>query len=339
MLYITTRGNKDAFTAYRALMENSAPDCGQYVPFVMPAYDGAEISELAKKSFGDIVAEILSRFFSVRMTGWDVDFTIGRNAVKLVCMNHRIAIAELWHNPEGKLSYILESLYKKICNDYTPKEIPSNWAKIAVRIAVLFGLFGELLRSGAIDIEQELDISVPAEDFSSVMSAWYAKKIGLPIGRIICVCNEDSGLWDLINRGTFTPSDKNAALIPGIERLIHGTLGFEEANIFSEKCNANRSYHIDEEAQLPLLNDGLFCVVTSENRGESIVNSVFRSNNYIIDPETALCYGGVQDYRAKIGDSKLTLLLAERTPLDYAKAITSATGLSRDKISRQISIA
>lgn len=338
MLYITTRGNKDAFTAYRALMENSAPDGGQYIPFAMPVYDANEIAALASKTFGQNVAELLCRFFSVKLSGWDVDFAIGRNAVKMVSMNHRIVIYELWHNPEGKFSYIVESLYNKICGEYNPSDTPSEWTKIAVRIAVLFGLYGELLRSGVVDLEQILDVSLPAGDFSTVMSAWYARRIGLPIGRIICICDEDSGLWDFINRGTFLFTDKNTALMPGIERLVHGTFGFDEANCFSAKYSEKRSYNLDEVEQLPLLNEGLFCVVTSTNRGESIVNSVFRSNNYIIDPETALCYGGVQDYRAKFGDSKLTLLLAERTPMDFAGTITSVTGLTGDKILRKISL-
>ena len=339
MLYITTRGNKDAFTAYRALMENSAPDGGQYIPFVMPVYDANEISTLVSKSFGQIVAELLCRFFSVKISGWDVEFAIGRNASKVVAMNHRIAIAELWHNPEGKFSYLVDSLYKKICGVYNPADKPSSWTEIAIRIAVLFGLYGELLRSGVIDLEQVLDVSVPAGDFSAVMSAWYARKIGLPIGKIICTCDENSGLWDFINRGVFTVSRNNAALVPGVERLIYGTFGFDEANLFSTKCSEKRSFTLDEEEQLPQLNEGLFCVVAGASRGESIVNSVYRSNNYIIDPETALCYGGIQDYRAKIGDSKLTLLLAGRTPMDYASVITSATGLTKDRILRQISLA
>ena len=339
MLYITTRGNKDAYTAYRALMENSAPDGGQYIPYVMPDFDANEIESLASKTFGETVAQILCKFFSTKLTGWDVDFTIGRNAVKLVSMNHRIGIAELWHNPEGSFSYIVESLYKKICGEYPPAAAPSNWTKIAVRIAVLFGLYGEFLRSGTIDKEQLFDLSVPADDFSGVMAAWYARKFGLPIDKIICTCDENSGLWDFINRGTFVFSDENTVITTGIERLIHGTLGFDEANLFCEKYSAKRSYNADEEEQLPLINQGLYCVVTGVNRGESIVNSIYRSNNYIIDPETALCYGGVQDYRAKVGDSKLTMLLAERTPMDFAKEITSATGLTRDKILRQINLA
>lgn len=337
MLYITTRGNKDAFTAYRTLVANEATDGGQFLPFAMSSYDANAISALASKSFGETVAELLNRFFSSQLTGWDVDFAIGRNAVKLVSMNHRIAIAELWHNPVGKFTYIVNSLYKKICGESTPADTPTRWVTIAVRISVLFGLYGELLRSGTIDLEEILDISVPADDFSCFMAAWYARKMGLPIGRIICTCGDGSALWDLINRGVFSPTDSDAALLPGVERLIQGTLGFDEANLFFEKCGNNCSYSIDEE-QLPILNSDLFCAVTGAQRGESIVNSVFRSNNYIIDPETAVCYGGIQDYRAKVGDSRITLLFAEKTPMVSADFITSATGISKQKLLQYISL-
>ena len=64
MLYITTRDNKDTFTAHRALTEAYAPDGGGFVPFRLPTYAPDEIATLKEKNFGTIVAEILNSIFS-----------------------------------------------------------------------------------------------------------------------------------------------------------------------------------------------------------------------------------------------------------------------------------
>ncbi len=331
MLYITTRGDKDAFTSHRTLCENVAPDGGQFVPFAMPNYTLEEIAALAELPFGQIVAQLLNQFYSAKLSGWDIDFAIGRNAAKITAMNHRIAIAELWHNPKGDFSYIANSLYHKITGGNPPAPEPTRWFVIAVRIAIFFGVYGELLRKQIITSNQLIDISVDGSDFSTLIAAWYARSMGLPIGTIICTSIDSSFLWDFIHRGVFTPNTADAPAFSCVERLVHATLGFGQAVDFADKCVSRRVFSLDE-AQLALMNAGLFCCVSSQSRISSTINSLFRSNSYITDARTAFCYGGLQDYRAKTGDSVMTLLLSERLPLTDADLISSATGIEKGKL-------
>lgn len=331
MLYITTRDNKDAFTAHRALSDDLAPDGGHFIPLTMPDYDRTEIAALREKSFGQVVAEILNTFFSSRLTGWDVEFCIGRNVARLISMSHRITVAELWHNPDEKYSYIVNRLYEKIYDNADILKTPTDWVKIAIQIAVLFGLYGELLKAEITSCDQTVDISVSADGFSAPMAAWYARKMGLPIGTIICTCEENSSVWDLIHRGVFNTATAQDDLLMGIERLIQATLGFEAVKSYLAKCQNRQIFSVIEGAQ-GILNNGFFCAVAGENRSESIINSVFRSSSYVIDPCTALCYGGLQDYRARTGGSRMTLLLAERIPIDFTAEIAKATGIPKEKI-------
>ncbi len=334
MLYITTRGDKDAFTSHRALIGDIAPDGGRYVPFQLPCYDKTEIAALQEKPFGQTVAEILNMFFSCRLTGWDVDFCIGRNTTRLTPMSHRILVAELWHCPEANYSAMVKNLSNKITDGQGKV---SDWMTIAVQIAMLFGIYGQMLRTETVSRDQKFDVSVTAGDFSEPMVAWYARKMGLPIGMIVCTCDEDGSVWDLIHKGVFNTAAADTKLQLGVERLIQGTLGFAEVHRYREKCENKNMYSLDEE-QLPVLNTGMFCAVAGKNRAETIINSVFRSNAYILDPVTALCCGGLQDYRAKTGNSGLTLLLAGQTPMDFTQEITKATGISADALKDHINM-
>lgn len=325
MLYVTTRGNKDAFTAHRALHEDLAPDGGRFIPFRLPHFNAGEISDLRTKSFGQAVAELLNLFFSCQLTGWDVDFCVGRNAARLVSMNHRIIVAELWHNPSANYNYIVESLYRKITN-CTGCGAAVDWVRIAVRIAVIFGLYAEMQRLEMTSCDQTVDISVPVDDFSAPMAAWYARNMGLPIGTIICTCEESCPVWDLIHRGTFNTAAVEPATQLGIERLVEAALGTNEVRVYSEKCKNGQTYVVEEDL-LGSLKNNIFCAVAGEKRYETTINSVFRSNSYIIDPMTSLCYSGLQDFRSRTGSNRITLLLAERTPLDYTSQISAATGI------------
>ena len=61
---------------------------------------------------------------------------------------------------------------------------------------------------------------------------------------------------------------------------------------------------------------GLFCAVPGASRATDIINSVYRTNGYVLDSEIALRYGALQDYRARAGAGSVTLLMAECPPTD-----------------------
>lgn len=331
MLYITTRNNKDAFTAHHALTSDLASDGGRYVPFRLPVYSREELSSMKDKSFNEIVADFLNLFFSARLTGWDVDFTIGKSAARLVPMSHRIVMSELWHNPRNTYSYMVDHIYGRLVQEKSVPAVATDWVKIAVRIAVLFGVYTQLLREGLARTEQSIDISVPVGDFSVPAAALYAKRMGLPISTIICTGEDNSAIWDLIHRGSFNTADVSPELTGGLERLLQLTLGDSEVLRLRSAFESNRSYSVPED-KLSVLSSDLFCVVTGKNRAEATINSVFRSCSYIIAPQTALCYAGLQDYRAKTGVNNLTLLLADNNPLDCAAVISDATGVPAQKL-------
>ena len=334
MLYVTTRDKRDAYTAHRAIFEHYGPDGGRYIPFSLPEFTKDEIAELKNKSFSRTVADILNIFFSARLTSWDVDFCIGRNMLRFLQMNHRIVVAELWHNLDEQFEFIVGSLASKICDD-NEKRMISDWMRIAIEIAVLFGIYGEMLRSGLIADDALFDISVEHEGFSAPMAAWYARRLGLPVGTIICAGVEDSAVWDFLHKGTFNPAGTKKTLQEGLERLITAVFGPEESINFKTSCQNRTAYTVHEE-QLPLLNNGFFVTVAGEKRAVATVNSVYRTNGYVIDPASALCFGGIQDYRTKTGESKLTLLLSKETPMHYASDILDVTGLTKEALQKLI---
>jgi len=315
LLYITTRENKDAFTAARALSSDKAADGGLYVPFRLPEFTEEEVLSLKQKTFGQTVAEILNIFFSSRTTGWNVDLCIGRNPVKLISMNHRISIAELWHNPEETYTYIVKKLHERILHQADSRLMPSKWVQITVRIAVLFGTFGEMMRLEMIDGLQPVDLAVTAKDFSIPMACWYARKMGLPIGTIVCGCNDDSALWDLIRRGELNTALTLASAQQereSLEWLIQGTLGCDEVKRYLTCCQGKCAYTLTDES-LAKLSSGLFAAVVGKNRADMIVSSVKRTSAYTLDSDTALSYGALQDYRAGNSESRIALLVSDRS--------------------------
>lgn len=331
MLYVTTRSEREQYPALRTLGQDRGPDGGTYVPFHLPVFSREEVEALKDKSFGTCVALTLERLFFPRLDGVELDFAIGRVPVKVPVMSHRIAVAELWHNIHWDFGWVVRELTQRLRTQSQLAAPVTEWADLAARIAVLFGVFGQLQRMDAVSFEQGMDVAVPTGDFTMPMAAWYAREMGLPIGSVIC-CGQQSGTWDLLHRGEVRTSEP---LPDGLERLIFGRLGTDEVRRYLEICGRGGVYGPGEE-ELELLRQGMFASVVSPRRVERTIANVYRTNSYVLGPEAAMVYAGLQDYRATAGEGRLALILAEHRPAKELETVASALGLAPQVLKAQL---
>ena len=345
MLYATTRSNSHVETTYRAIHLERCSDGGLFVPFHLPQVEMEQIKQMREHSFGENMAMILNLFFSRNLAGLDVDFAVGRSPVKFTAIPHRITIAEAWHCSENRFDHIVNALCRLLCGE-EPVKVPTNWVQIAVRIATLFASYGQMLAANQVDLYSPLDISVISGDLSFPMAAWYARKMGLPIGNIICGCNANGGVWDLVHRGmvatnmtavsTNTPL-ADVAIPENLERLVAATLGKEGVRIYLDKCRTGQMYNLLEE-DAEKLRDGMFVSVISDSRVQTIIHSVYRTGGYILNPYAAVAYGSLLDYRAKTGESRQALLISQRSPVCDSELVAQSMNISVDEVLRRVSI-
>lgn len=333
MLYVSTRNRNETYTAARALSEDRCPDGGLYVPLHLPHFDKIEISGLKDRSFSQNVAEIINLFFGCRLDSWSVEFAIGRYPAKIVNLSGREMVAETWHNPSWKFERLARGIEKAILQSDRISPVPSDWLMVAARIAVLFGVFGELIRDG---MEMPVDVALPNGDFSGPMAAWYARELGLPIGNILCCCNDNNGTWRLLHKGEIrTEGTPIRTATPGcdyvvakdLERLIFAILGMKETNAFLEVCKNRATYYLEPEQQ-QTLRKGMYVPVTGLRRLESAVSNLYQNYGYLPDPCTALCYSGILDYRSVTGESRKVLIISEESPGFSFEFLAKCLGLS-----------
>ncbi len=344
MLYVTTIDKNDAYTAARTFLDDRGVDGGLYVPRQLPCFTIDDFAGLVQISFGERVAKMLNAFFSIKLTGWDVDSAIGRCPAKVATMSHRIFLLELWRNLDGSYEQLEKILAAKIRNDGNMRQRVSSWLRIAIRIALLFASYAELVRTKALTLEEPVDISLVSGDLSGVMALWYTREMGLPVANIICSCNENCAIWDLLHHGevktdiqpvsTTTPL-ADVALPAELERLVYGTLGWQHTKEFLQVCK-NRGLYVPPAEEFERLRKGLFSAVISRARVDVLISSVYRTNGYVIGPYTALAYGGLTDYRAKTGQSRAALILADRSPVQDAEIVAQAMGVTKQQLLAQL---
>lgn len=340
MLYVTTRNDRETYPSAKAIMENRGPDGGLYIPFRVQSMEPSELRSISELSFHECTAKILNFFFQTNLTKWDLEFGIGRYSVRLESMSHRIIIAETWHNPNWSFSALVRDVQKLIVKDKNVDSHVTPWMETGVRIAILFGVFSELIRAGIVSERNKMDISVIGADFSAPVSAWIARVMGLPIGNIIVSCNENSGVWNLFHHGELRTDavsiptkthEADIAIPSGLEALINLCCGVSEANSFVDICRKGRMYCPDEHILAKLRQD-IEVSVISEDRMLKAIPSVLGTSGYLLSPYSALTYSGLLDYRARTGESGYALVLSEHAPALDTVTVMDALKISEDAL-------
>lgn len=336
MLYATTRNNGDIFTASHPLNKNRAEDGGAYVPFKLPRLDGEFLQEIGALPFNHRMAAGLNLLFGTRITGWELDFAIGRQAVRIEKMPHRVMVAQMWHNADECFDILRDDVVKLLRKD----EGTTEWAEIAVRMACLTALLAEVYP----DDRGMVDVAVPSGDFSAVMAVWYCRAAGLPVGNIVVGCCENAALWDLICKGELRTGQVAAETITplcdqivprNLERLIFACGGNREVMRYLDACQSGEWYYPGNDV-LKHMRKGLHIRVVGQKRVAFTMPNVYKANGQILGPYDALVYSAVLDYRASTGENRTALILSDRSPSRDAAVVAEAMGISEEVLMERL---
>lgn len=340
MLYVTTRTDRDAFTPYCAMTHDVGPKGGQFLPIAAPFFAEAELQALAERSFHENVAHLLSQLHRRPLSGWDLDLSVGKHPLTVQHLNSRTIMAEVWQDPQRDFEGLTADIFRLLVKD--PAEQPGPWFTLSLRIAMLFGVFGQLLAQGLVSAEEPLDVAVPSCDFQYPMAVWYAKQWGLPIGRIICCCNENNAPWSLLHQGelrtdtavqhTMTPAC-DQAVPTGLERLIYGVLGPDAVTRYVGAVESGRLYEPEQEA-VELLRRDFWVSVVSRRRMRFMIPNICPPEDRILNPYTVMSYAGLVDYRSRAGETGNALILSEESPIFHTGMLSEVLDIPEDDLRR-----
>ena len=307
MLYLTTRERANSYTAYRVLRTFQAPDGGMFMPMQLPVFDDVTLDRFERMNFGETVAEILNLFFGTQLSGWNVDFATGRQAVDLHQMGHKLSIIESWHNPAGSHEYFIQRLFRLVTGRSNNLSEYNLWFETVVDIALLFVAYGKLCRRDL----YEFDVALWTGDLQMLLAVRYAQKMGLPIRKIILGCADGDGMWDLLSYGDYTVSVKERNVC--FEALLWLEFGYDEVAQYLRTLQRKSIYRLSQE-KLASFRNQLFGAVVGEGRAKNVAENIALTMDYRMSTDTSKAFAALQDYRAKTGVNKDTLLLSRNMP-------------------------
>lgn len=208
-----------------------------------------------------------------------------------------------------------------------------NIGRLVPQAAYYVYAYATLVRDGVIRSGDPINVTVPTGNFGNILAAYYAKQIGLPIAKLICASNENKVLFDFFQTGTY---DKNRPFIlttspsmdilvsSNLERLIYKITGEdpEETSALMQALSTGGRYTITDEMRSQL--QDFYGGYASEEEVTATISRIFRENQYVIDPHTAVAATVCARYRRETGDETPMVVASTASPYKFGRAVLHA---------------
>ncbi len=214
-----------------------------------------------------------------------------------------------------------------------------NIGRLTPQIAYYVYAYSRLIASGEIKSGDKMNVVVPTGNFGNILSAYYAKLMGLPIDKLICASNDNKVLYDFFQTGCY---DKNREFIlttspsmdilisSNLERLIYRIAGNDAAKNaeLMQALSSKGEYTITDEMKNELKD--FYAGYATEAETAATIKRVFEADGYVIDTHTAVASKVYNDYKEKTGDTTPSVIASTASPYKFTRSVMNAIDASKD---------
>lgn len=208
-----------------------------------------------------------------------------------------------------------------------------NIGRLVPQIVYYVYAYAQLVKNGEIEAGEKVNIDVPTGNFGNILAAYYAKRIGLPVAKLICASNKNKVLYDFFSTGIYdrnrefyvTSSPSMDILISSnLERLIYQIAGCsaEKDSELMASLLATGRYELTEEMKEQL--EGFYGNYATEEDTAAAIRNLYEKTGYVIDTHTAVAAAIYDKYVAETGDRTKTLIASTASPFKFARSVMTA---------------
>ena len=208
-----------------------------------------------------------------------------------------------------------------------------NIGRLAPQITYYFKAYADLLSRGQIQMGDKVNFTVPTGNFGDILAGYIAKKMGLPVGMLVCASNANNVLTDFIRTGTYdrrrplhkTDSPSMDILVSSnLERLLY--LMSEDTELVAglmKQLNTEGIYTVPATLK-DAISKEFWAGYCGDDTAKDTIGKVWAEQNYLCDTHTATGWAVAQDYIDATGDNRPMVVLSTASPYKFPAAVLSA---------------
>lgn len=177
-----------------------------------------------------------------------------------------------------------------------------NFGRIIFQIIYHVYSYIQLMQDDTITYGDEIYLVVPSGNFGNALGAYYAKKAGLPVKKILITSNVNNILTDLINKGEYDLTSRSLQKTASpamdilkssnVERILHDMFGPKRTKELMDDLAQKDRYSLTPE-ELTRLQEDFGAVYSDDTEGFEVIKT-YAQKGYIMDPHTATCVKALQ---------------------------------------------
>ncbi|AOY78175.1 threonine synthase [Clostridium formicaceticum] len=208
-----------------------------------------------------------------------------------------------------------------------------NIGRLVPQVVYYVYTYGQLLKRGEIKEGETINFVVPTGNFGNILAGYYAKKMGLPINKLICASNENNVLYDFINSGIYDINRKfiitnspsmDILISSNLERLLYELSEGDEGliNRIMGQLETENKYEITPKMKENL--KGFYGGYTTDEQTLETIKRVYNESKYVMDTHTAVAYKVYEQYKEETKDTSKTVIVSTASPYKFTKSVIGA---------------
>ncbi len=207
-----------------------------------------------------------------------------------------------------------------------------NWGRLVPQIVYYFAAYAQLLKAGKIAFGDKVDFCVPTGNFGDILAGYYAKQMGLPVGKLICASNENNVLTDFLTTGTYTAKREffkttspsmDILVSSNLERLLYHVTGSDtEVAALMKSLAETGSYTVRPET-LRTIQESFACGWSSEEQVAGEIRTRYEQDGYLCDTHTAVAFHVAAQHKR---DGVPMVVLSTASPFKFPRSVLEALG-------------
>ena len=209
-----------------------------------------------------------------------------------------------------------------------------NFGRLVPQITYYFSAYCDMVNAGEIEKGDEINFVVPTGNFGNILAGYYAKKMGLPINKLVCASNSNNVLTEFFANGSYnanraffkTASPSMDILVSSnLERLIF-EMSNRNAELTSKRMEELKNsgiYNISEE-ELDEISKEFYADFSDEEECFDTITDIFEEYGYVLDPHTAVAMDVCQKFKSFTDDKYKTVILSTASPYKFPQSVLKA---------------
>ena len=184
-----------------------------------------------------------------------------------------------------------------------------NIGRLVPQVVYYVKAYADLLKQGALKAGEPMNVVVPTGNFGNILASYYAKQMGIPIGKFVCASNKNKVLFDFFETGKYdrnrefyvtTSPSMDILISSNLERMIYRIAGND-----AKQC-------------------AKFMAALTKD-GEYVITEVYDKEGYVMDTHTAVAAVAYDKYKAATGDDKTpTVIASTASPYKFTRSVMDA---------------